>query len=78
MDLHSTLTLSIDFILDSHDIGPLQPIATDHYSAPLDISYINSMLGTCQIDKDNLHEQKSMECVGFGKAISNVTLEPKL
>ncbi len=27
--------------------------------------------------QDNLHEQRSMECVGFGEAISNVTLEPK-
>ncbi len=35
------------------------------------------VLGTCQIDKDNLHEQRSAECMGFGEAISNVTLEPK-
>ncbi len=27
--------------------------------------------------KDNSHEQRSAECVGFGKAISNVTLELK-
>ncbi len=35
------------------------------------------VLGTCQIDEDNLHEQSLAECVGFGEAISNVTLEPK-
>ncbi|PBK87799.1 hypothetical protein ARMGADRAFT_1121388 [Armillaria gallica] len=35
------------------------------------------LLGTCQIDEGNLHKQRSTECVGFGKAISNVTLEPK-
>ncbi len=27
--------------------------------------------------KDNSHERRSAECVGFGEAISNVTLEPK-
>ncbi len=31
----------------------------------------------CQINKGNSHEQRSTECVGFGKAISNVTLELK-
>ncbi len=36
-----------------------------------------SVLGTCQIVKDNLHERRSAECVGFGEAISNITLEPK-
>ncbi len=35
------------------------------------------LLGTCQIDEDNLHEQSPVECVGFGEAISNVTLELK-
>ncbi len=35
------------------------------------------VLGMCQIVKGNSHEQRSAECVGFGKAISNVTLEPK-
>ncbi len=35
------------------------------------------LLGMCQIDKGNLHEQRSMECVDLGKAISNVTLELK-
>ncbi len=37
----------------------------------------NILLGTCQMDEDNLHEWSLAECVGFGKAISNVTLEPK-
>ncbi len=35
------------------------------------------VLGTCQIDKGNSHKQRSTECMGFGEAISNVTLEPK-
>ncbi len=35
------------------------------------------MLGMCQIVKDNSHERRSAECVGFGEAISNVTLELK-
>ncbi len=38
---------------------------------------LNILLGTCQIDEDNLHKRSQVECVGFGKAISNVTLEPK-
>ncbi len=37
----------------------------------------NILLGMCQIDKGNLLKQRSTECVGFGEAISNVTLEPK-
>ncbi len=37
----------------------------------------NILLGTCQIDEDNLHERSPAECVGFGEAISNITLEPK-
>ncbi len=36
-----------------------------------------SLLGTCQIDKGNLHERRSAECMGFGEAISNITLELK-
>ncbi len=36
------------------------------------------LLGRCQIDKDNLHKWRSAECVGFGKAFSNITLELKL
>ncbi len=35
------------------------------------------VLGMCQIDKGNSHKRRSVECVGFGKALSNVTLEPK-
>ncbi len=35
------------------------------------------LLGMCQIDKGNSHERRSAKCMGFGKAISNVTLEPK-
>lgn len=35
------------------------------------------VLKTCQIDKDNLHKWRFMECMGFGEAISNITLEPK-
>ncbi len=35
------------------------------------------LLGTCQIDKGNSHKRRSAECVGFGEAISNITLEPK-
>ncbi len=27
--------------------------------------------------QNNLHEWRSMECMGFGEAISNITLEPK-
>ncbi|KAK0240422.1 hypothetical protein EDD85DRAFT_788489 [Armillaria nabsnona] len=38
---------------------------------------ILSLLGTCQIDKDNSHEWRSAECVGIGEAITNVTLELK-
>ncbi len=37
----------------------------------------NILLGMCQIDEDNLHEQSPAECMGFGEAISNVTLELK-
>ncbi len=33
------------------------------------------VLETCQIDKGNLHEQRSAECVGFSEAISNITLK---
>ncbi len=36
------------------------------------------VLGTCQIDQDNLHKWNPVECMGFGKAISNITLELKL
>ncbi|KAK0431004.1 hypothetical protein EV421DRAFT_1743513 [Armillaria borealis] len=35
-----------------------------------------TLLGTCQIDQDRSHEWRSVECVGLGEAISNVTLEP--
>ncbi len=35
------------------------------------------LLGMCQMVKDNSHEWRSAECVGFGEAISNITLEPK-
>ncbi len=35
------------------------------------------VLGKCQMVKDNSHERRSAECVGFGEAISNITLEPK-
>ncbi len=34
-------------------------------------------LEMCQIDKVNSHEQRSVECMGFDKAISNVTLKLK-
>ncbi len=37
----------------------------------------DTVLGTCQMIKDNSHERRSAECVGFGEAISNVTLELK-
>ncbi len=37
----------------------------------------SEMLGTCQIDEDNLHEQSLAECMGSGEAISNITLELK-
>ncbi len=37
----------------------------------------SNVLGTCQIDEGNSHKWRSTECMGFGKAISNVTLEPK-
>ncbi len=58
-------------------------IPTDHKMVmvkliDLKASYIGQVLGTCQIDKGNLHEWRSMECMGFGKAISNITLELKL
>ncbi len=39
--------------------------------------YQAMVLGTCQMVKDNSHERRSAKCVGFGEAISNVTLEPK-
>ncbi len=39
--------------------------------------YMSLVLETCQIDKGNSHKWRSVECMGFGKAISNVTLEPK-
>ncbi len=42
------------------------------------VRYPNILLGMCQIDKDNLHKQRSMECIGLGEAISNITLELKL
>ncbi|KAK0240417.1 hypothetical protein EDD85DRAFT_788481 [Armillaria nabsnona] len=32
---------------------------------------------TCQIDQNNLHKWSLAECVGVGKAISNITLELK-
>ncbi len=41
-------------------------------------TFLPSLLGICQIDQDNLHEQSLAKCVGFGEAISNVTLELKL
>ncbi len=51
----------------------MEPINV-HYSASTEG---RALLGTCQIVKDNSHERRSAECVGFGEAISNVTLEPK-
>ncbi len=39
--------------------------------------FIRQLLGTCQIDEDNLYEWSLVECMGFGENISNVTLELK-
>ncbi len=38
---------------------------------------MNILLETCQIDKDNLHKWRSMECMDLGEAINNVTLKLK-
>ncbi len=49
-----------------------------HNSQPLlfATTQVYTLLGMCQIDKDNSYEQRSVKCIGFGEAI-NVTLEPK-
>ncbi|KAK0456932.1 hypothetical protein EV421DRAFT_1729456 [Armillaria borealis] len=38
---------------------------------------VKFLLGMCQLGQDRLHKRRSVECMSFGKAISNITLELK-